>query len=457
MERLDDLAGMVRSGLIGRREFLRRALALGVSLPAAGALLAACGGGDDAEEAATPPAATGAAGGGETPSFDGVKLKFAKAPHGEKEVDLFKEWLQPFQDSTGIEIEHTVVPWDQLEAQYTANFAGDDPFDVTYQVSTHLTLFGERGAFEDLTQWMERPDFAEQRPHFSDAIIAPSIYKDKLYGVPFIIGTIVMFVNKDMLAKAGVEVPTTTDELLEVAKKLKTDDVWGFYTPTTVKDFGWYFNLQNIHNLGADIISEDFSAVTINAPEVVQATQWATDLICTHKVQPPIGAYDREGGIELFKSGKLGLLLDEPLRVVPFQDEGLPFEWDIELPVGAPGGGRTTFSTTGHWVMAAKSKNKEAAWELIKFLSDSPFSLEYNTEYGFIPARDDVDVSGGDPLLAKNLEFAQTAWDGLVTHPKISQILDEYVKGLEAATSCNTSVEDALNSAQKRAEEILAA
>ena len=59
-------------------------------------------------------------------------------------------------------------------------------------------------------------------------------------------------------------------------------------------------------------------------------------------------------------------------------------------------------------------------------------------------------------MLVKNLEFAQTAWDGLVTHPKISQVLDEYSKALEAACVGSSSVEDALNSAQTNAEAILA-
>lgn len=455
---------MLRNGVIGRREFLKRALALGLTVPAAGALLAACGGGDsgsgdggDAAGTTSAPAdtGTGSAGGGGKP-YEGVTLKFAKAPHGETEPELFKEWLAPFEEATGIKVEHTVVPWDQLEAQYTANFAGDDPFDVMYQVSTHLTLFGTRGAFEDLNSWMDRPDFQDVRDHLPDQVIDPSVYQDILYGVPFITGTIVMFVNKDILAAAGKEVPTTTTELADVAKAVTTDNVWGFSTPTTVKDFGWYFNLQNVHNLGGDVVSEDRATVTINSQPVIDATQWATDLIQTDKVAPPVGAYDREGAIELFKAGKLALLLDEPLRVVPFQEANLPFEWDIEMPVGAPNGGRTVFSTTGHWAMAAKSENKDAAWELIRFLSSKEFSLEYNNQFGFIPARDDVDVSAGDPLLAKNLGFAVCCWDGLVTTPTIAQVLDEYVKALESATSGAKSVQEALDEAQSRAEDIVA-
>jgi ABC-type glycerol-3-phosphate transport system substrate-binding protein len=266
----------------------------------------------------------------------------------------------------------------------------------------------------------------------------------------------VMFVNLDLLNAAGItEIPTTTDELIAAAKAVQTEDVWGFYTPTTVGDFGWYFNLQNIHNFGGDIISDDFSATTIDSEPVQQATQYAVDLICNEKVQPPLGQYDREGGIELFKAGKLAFLLDEPLRVEVFQEEGLPFEWDIAQPVGAPDGTQTQFSTTGHWSIGAKSDNKDAAWELVKYLSGQQFMTVFNERFGFVPARDDVDVTGGNEMLAKNFEWAMTTWDGLVTHPKISQILDEYAKALEAATTCNTPVAEALADAQARATEVL--
>ena len=420
-----------------------------VILAALALIVAACGGADGTS---TTAAAGGTTAAGERP-YEGVTLQFAKAPHGEDEAELMAEWLAPFEEETGITVEHTIVPWDQLEAIYSANFAGDDVFDVMYQVSTHLTLFGDRGAFEDVTtrfaDW-------EDRARVPDSIVNASVYKDALYGVPVIIGTIVMFVNLDLLEAAGItEIPTTTDELIAAAQAVQTDEVWGFYTPTTVGDFGWYFNLQNIHNFGGDIISDDFSATTIDSEQVQQATQYAVDLICTHEVQPPLGQYDREGGIELFKAGKLAFLLDEPLRVEVFQEEGLPFEWDIAQPVGAPDGTQTQFSTTGHWSIGAKSDNKDAAWELVKYLSGQEFMTVFNERFGFVPARDDVDVTGGNPLLAKNFEWAMTTWDGLVTHPKISQILDEYAKALEAATTCNTPVAEALADAQARATEVL--
>ena len=389
--------------------------------------------------------------------FEGVTVSFGKAPHGADEIALFETWLAPFEERTGINVEHTVVPWGDVESTYTASFAGDDPFDVTYQVSTHLTLFGERGAFLDVLPLMSSTEYASERAHFIDSAIDASLYQGALYGVPIIIGSTVMFANLDLLEQAGVsEIPTTTDELIAAANAVEANtDAIGFHVPMTTVDFNWYFNLQNVHNFGGDIISEDYTAATLDSDAVRQATEFAAGLICSEGVQPPIGQYNREEGISLFKGGQLALLLDEPLRVTAFEDEGLPFAWDIAPPVGAPDGTRTMFSTTGHWSVAAESANPEAAWELAKFLSSAEFLTAYNEVYGWISPRDDVTTFLGSDKLQRNLQWVLESWDGLVTHPRIAQILDEYGQALEAAASCEVSVDDALTGAQARATEIL--
>ena len=49
---MDDLKTSLTSGSLSRRDFVRRAALLGLSLPVASSLLAACGGDDDDDRAA---------------------------------------------------------------------------------------------------------------------------------------------------------------------------------------------------------------------------------------------------------------------------------------------------------------------------------------------------------------------------------------------------------------------
>ncbi len=177
-----------------RRDFLKKAVALGLAAPAAGALASSAGARPNifVSERARP--------------FEGVTLQFAKAPFGTDEKEVIAKLLKPFTAKTGIKIQHTIVPWNTEGAAYATNYAGPNPFDVSYQTSTDLTSLGTKGVLEVLNnkQWLYSPQYAATAAKFIPNTIKKSTYQGKLYGLPCIIGGTVMFYNKDLLAKAGI-------------------------------------------------------------------------------------------------------------------------------------------------------------------------------------------------------------------------------------------------------------
>ena len=64
----------------------------------------------------------------------------------------------------------------------------------------------------------------------SDAVFAGGTYPDGIYAVPLNIAAACVFYNTEMFADAGVEVPKTFDELLDVCQKLQDKG----YTPITI-------------------------------------------------------------------------------------------------------------------------------------------------------------------------------------------------------------------------------
>ena len=64
----------------------------------------------------------------------------------------------------------------------------------------------------------------------SDAVFAQQTYDGKIYAVPLNIAAACVFYNKEIFEEAGVEVPTTYDELLDVCAKIKEAG----YTPITI-------------------------------------------------------------------------------------------------------------------------------------------------------------------------------------------------------------------------------
>jgi ABC-type glycerol-3-phosphate transport system substrate-binding protein len=459
---VDELGDRSQDGLpadggeqeFSRRDFLKKAAGVALAVPAAGALVGSA--------VAAPRVRVGEL----AQPFAGVTLSFAKAPHGNDEKDFVAALLKPFQDKTGIKIVHTIVPWQTEGAAYATNYAGPTPYDVSYQTSTDLTGLGTKGVLEVLntSKWLDAPSFKSTKAKFIPNTITKSTYQGKLYGLPCIIGGTVVFYNKDLLAKAGVtKIPTNTTELAAAAKKVQAlgGGVWGHTVPLTNKDFTWYFLYHDIHNRGTDIISKDGRSVTFNNAAQAAALQASVDLVLKDKSQPPVGQYDREAGISLFEAGRIGFVHDEPSRISKFRADNLKFKWDFVDPMGAPGGKRTIFSTTGHWVMASKSKNKDAAWELIKFLSSNAFAGPFGQHYGWAPVRSDVNTAK-DPKSGKTdaqvqrvNQYVLKGWDGLPTGPKMAQLTDVYGQAIEAAATGKMSVQAALAKAQKDGTAIL--
>ena len=122
-----------------RRDFLKKAVAVGLSLPVAGALVGSA--------AARPSIFVRDRA---RSRFEGVTLQFAKAPFGTDEKDVIAKLLKPFEAKTGIKVKHTIVPWNVEGASYATNYAGPNPYDVSYQTSTDLTGLGTKGVLEVL-------------------------------------------------------------------------------------------------------------------------------------------------------------------------------------------------------------------------------------------------------------------------------------------------------------------
>jgi len=432
-----------------RRDFLKKAAGVALAVPAAGALVGSA--------AAAPRIRVGKT----AQPFAGVTLQFAKAPFGNDEKDVIAKLLAPFEKQTGIKVVHTIVPWTVEGATYATNYAGPTPFDVSYQTSTDLTGLGTKGVLEVLNtpKWLDAPAFASTKKKFIPNTLTKSTYHGKLYGLPCIIGGTVVYYNKDLLAKAGVKsIPTNTTQLAAAAKQVVQNGgsgVWGYQVPMTDKDFNWYFQYHNIHNWGVDIISASGSAVTFTAPGNAHALQAEVDMFLKDKSAPPVGQYARDDGVALFKAGRVGFLHDEPLRLPEFRSAKLPFKWDFVAPMAAPSGKRSIFSTTGHWVMASKSKNQGAAWELVKFLSSPAFANEFGAHYGWAPVRSDVNTSKGDAQVERINGYVLKTWDGLPTGPKMAQLTDVYGQAIEAAATGSKSVKAALAKAQSDGTSIL--
>ena len=130
--------------------------------------------------------------------------------------------IQAYNDQQNqIHVEAKYVPFADFKKQLSIGASADELPDIVILDNPDHASYAAMGVFADIT---DKFDVSTYYP----GPVNSCTLDGRLYGVPFGSNDLVLFYNEDMLAAAGCEVPTTWDELLDVAKKTTTDNVYGF-------------------------------------------------------------------------------------------------------------------------------------------------------------------------------------------------------------------------------------
>jgi len=117
-------------------------------------------------------------------------------------------------------------------------------------------LFAKNGYLADLTTDVKtNKEWGWE--DFQEGPVGTTAYKDKVVGVPIITEQEVLYYRKDLLAKAGLQVPKTMDELEAAAKAIKAQNpgVAGFVARTGKSPAVTQFS-SFLYSFGGDFIDE---------------------------------------------------------------------------------------------------------------------------------------------------------------------------------------------------------
>jgi multiple sugar transport system substrate-binding protein len=112
------------------------------------------------------------------------------------------------------------------------------------------------------------------------------------------------------------------------------------------------------------------TAYTFNNPTFASALQFRADLILKHKVMPGpsnITAMGGMGSSDLFMNGTVAMFLSGLWKTPAFR-EIKTFDWDVAMFPKGPGGHRGYQDGGSGYGILKSSKNKKAAWELVKYI-----------------------------------------------------------------------------------------
>ena len=297
---------------------------------------------------------------------------------------------------------------------------------------------------------------------FYPALMANGEIEGKTWGVPFQRSTIVAYYNKDMFRAAGLDpekAPETWDEMVEMGTALTTDEHHGLMIPSTGYPY-WMFQALAIQN-GEELMSEDGLTTYFDDPAVVDTLEFWKSLSVEHGIMP-------EGTVEwgtlrqAFLEGETAMMWHSTGNLTAVRNSA-EFDFGVAmLPtnerLGSPTGGGNFYLFKD-----ATDAEKEAALELIKFMTAPEQAAEWSIETGYMgvsPAAYETDALQDytedfpPALVARNqLEHAVAEFSTFET----ARVRDGLNTAIQSALTGAETPEDALAEAQANAERLLRA
>lgn len=295
-----------------------------------------------------------------------------------------------------IRVKVQAIPWSAAHDKIITAVAGGTGPDVAQMGTTWMAEFGSIGVFEELSSYISRSDVVHQDSFFEGSY-ETCIVNGKVYGIPWYVDVRVLFYRTDLLAEVGFsEPPQTWDELRAAAEALaKKTGGYGMALSTNNYQEFMPFVWQN----GGRILDENgYPAVT--EPEFVEALEFYAKLF--HDGIAPVDS----GGTDLFQEfarGTTPMYFSGPwmINLTYEQVPEITGKWTVALCPAKKT--RTTFVGGCNFVIFRDSKNKEAAWRFIEFMSDHQTQLDWFKVSGSLPA---VKKSWEDEELIGNLMMA---------------------------------------------------
>jgi multiple sugar transport system substrate-binding protein len=290
----------------------------------------------------------------------------------------------------GVKIKVTALPWDAAHNKYQTAIAGGTAPDVAQMGTTWM------GDFADA--FVPTPTSIDTSGFFPP-MVNSTVVGGTAYGVPWSGDTRVVYYRKDLLAKAGYTTfPTTWADFKALAKAMQTKAgaKWGVALPVGGAD-AFQSMLFIPWSGGAELINKDQTKWTLDTPAWVDAMNYYksffTDGIANPNPNTGAGAQEAafvDGSIPMFVAGPSGINSIGAAGGPGFKDK-----WAVAMVPKDKSA--TSFIGGSNLVVFKDSKNQDAAWKFIQWLSQPDVQIRWFKAATDLPS---VQSAWKDPALA---------------------------------------------------------
>lgn len=406
-------------------------------------IVAACG------SSAAPSTAGGSSAATVAPPAGGeVDLRFLFPEYSAKTVDLMTEVVNDFNAANAgkIKVALETAPWDKMHDKLAVSMgSGQAPcvFGYATRWISEFAGLGQLATLDDMLQG----DF---KAGFIPKLLDAGVLDGKTYGIPVAASARLMFYNKDLFAKAGLQAPTNWDELMTAAvKTANPPSNYGLGVPASGIEVDTFFDYF-LWNNGGDILDANGKSM-LSQPKSVEALQYLVDLVKAGGSQPKPNGFTREQVIEMFKNGQLSMYPTGPWMNAMIAADSPKLNYGFAMFPTSAGNQQATVSVTDSMGISEACPNKTEAWQFVEFMYQDKYRQKFDETEGMLPERTAV---------AASTFFSSATYKPFVDalqyakfqpqHPKFEQIQQIMTVAVQKALSGEATPQQALDEATQK-------
>lgn len=315
--------------------------------------------------------------------------------------------------------------------------------DVLMILSNDFNRLASLGVLKNLEQLMERDTSFDRQEYFTTTLLTGQ-YKGIQYALPYETVPTLMFVNKTLLQKEGIEVPDsdwTWDDLYEISKNITKDtDGDGHLDQFGTYNYDW---LDAAYTNGMVLFEEGDKKINLTNEKVTQSVKFTKQL------------YDLNQGRKVtqedFDSGKVAFM---PLTFADYRTyktypykikKYFNFQWDcITLPAG-PNGENISEVNTLLMGISNKTKHERLAWEFLKLLTyDEEIQMDiFRYSQGASVLKNVTGSMEAEVILQEYMEESEKVIDNELLSRVIEQgmVAPQFLKYKEAVSLATSEIQ----------------
>ncbi|EGL15351.1 MULTISPECIES: sugar ABC transporter substrate-binding protein [unclassified Paenibacillus] len=373
----------------------------------------------------------------------------------EKLKDTLNQTIEIYKKThSNVNVQITITPNKDYWTKMQTSLVGGAGPDILMMNGPNFYKFAALGLLTDLQPYIEKDKL--DTAVFPEGITELYKYNKHSYGIPYYLGSLGLFYNKELFDQAKIPYPDETwdwEKLKANAAKLtdKEKKTYG-YIAVNADQVGYY---PLIYQAGGSVVSEDRTKSGLDLPETRKALEFMKSLM-DEGISPSAQQQLDTEALQIFGSGKaamypggsfdaynLNRMLGGKLGVAP-------------LPKGAKQGFYVHGSS---WVINNKTKHPQETWDLLKVLAGKEGSgLLAKNGINFPAYTENVDL-WAKSIPALDMNAFVSSLNHTAPYP-VSKNTAEWQKALtEEVTGAflgKKSVQEALQAAAQKMNGILA-